>query len=84
MDDLQDPPKVFANRVIRQMVDHSFGEDFALEPKDYRVIRVAFASLGGSWLALSKGSLQNLSLLKQVITQWGQEPSNLHKDKEFV
>lgn len=84
MDEIQDVPKVFANRVIRQMVDHSFGDDLTLELKDYQVIRVAFAALGGNWQLLAMGALPHLEALKQVITYWGQNSQPKSKKQDFV
>lgn len=84
MDDLKPPPKVFANHVIRQMVDHMFGETLVTEKADFMVIRTAFRSLGGAWGAISLGSLPHLELLKQVVTTWGQTPGRKNTTQEVV
>jgi hypothetical protein len=72
MDDTKQPPKIFANHVIRQMVDHMLGDGIILEPKDYLIVRTAFRSLGGEWDQVGEGALDHLEKLKNVITQWGQ------------
>jgi len=77
-------PKVFANRLIRQIVDHSFGADLVIEPKDYLTMRTAFRSLKGSWDRVSLGDPAQLDLLKQVVTQWGQMPNHKKKSEDFV
>src|SRR5690606_32303214 len=35
MNDRPDPPRVFANRIIRQMIDHMLSEDMIAEPDDF-------------------------------------------------
>ena len=84
MDEIKQPPKVFANHVIRQMVDHMFGEDLVTEKVDYMVIRTAFRSLGGVWDQISLGNLQHLETLKQVVTTWGQSPGRKNKSQEII
>ena len=84
MDEVQDIPKVFANRVIRQMVDHMFGEDLVTEKTDFMVMRTAFRSLGGQWGQISLGSLPHLEVLKQIVTTWGQAPDRKNTGQEIV
>ncbi len=67
-------PRVFANRMIQQIIEHSFGDDMTVDPNDYMAIRTAFRNLGGSWEQISLGNHKTLELLKQVITAWGQDP----------
>ena len=84
MDELKDTPKVFANRLIRQMIDHSFGEALLTEPNDYLAIRAAFRSLGGLWDQISLGSPSHLDILRQVITAWGQSPERQNTDQRLI
>lgn len=74
MDDFEVPPSVFANHVIKQMVDHSFGGDLELDYQDYMVIRTVFRRCGGSWGLLCTGDLLSLSLLGKIVVAWGQMP----------
>lgn len=82
--DEKNVPKVFANRVIRQLVDHMFGEDLVTEKQDFMVMRTAFRSLGGKWDLINKGSLPQLEMLKQVVTTWGQSPGRKNQSLEIV
>lgn len=84
MNDVPDPPKVFANRLIRQVVDHSFGSDLLVEPNDYLAIRTTFRSLKGEWQEVLQGSPKHLDILKQVVTAWGQMPDRKRQESEFV
>jgi hypothetical protein len=84
MEEVQKPPKVFANQVIRQMIDHMFGEDLITEKNDFLVMRAAFRSLGGQWAQVSLGSLPQLEKLKQVVTTWGQAPERRKKTQEII
>jgi hypothetical protein len=72
MDDFKPPPKIFANHVVRQMVDHMMGEGVLLDPSDYMVLRTAFRTLGGVWRSVSDGDLEHLDKLKNVVTTWAQ------------
>lgn len=82
MIDSPDPPRIFANRVIRQLIDHSFGEDLIAEPDDFLTIRTAFRSSGGSWRRIGDGDTAHLDKLKNVVTAWGQMPGRKkHSDR---
>lgn len=74
MDDRPKPPKIFANRVIKQLVEHMFADGFKVKAKDYMAIRVVFRTLGGSWDQLGLGSMKDLDLLQQVVTGWSKLP----------
>jgi len=74
VNDRPDPPRVFANRVIRQMIDHMLAEDMIAEPKDYLTMRTAFRAKGGSWSAIGEGSTKDLETLKDIVIEWGQMP----------
>lgn len=84
MDDTKDTPKVFANRMIQQIVEHSFGDTLKVEPNDFLVMRTAFRNLGGSWTEISLGSPSHLDILKQVITTWCNTPEAQKKAQGFV
>ena len=74
MTDKPVPPHVFANHVLKQMVEHSFGGDLVIEYDDYHAMRVAFRSLGGLWSEIGAGNIVHLTLLGKVVTAWGQMP----------
>lgn len=83
MDDAEQQPLVFANRVIRQYTDHVVGDDAILLPKDYQVIRLVFRWLNGSWEKLEQGDMIQNRLLQKVITVWG-KMSTSKKTVELV
>lgn len=74
MTDTPTPPHIFANHVIKQMIEHSFGGDLVIDFEDYQAIRVAFRSCGGRWLEIGQGSQAHIKLLSDAITAWGQMP----------
>ena len=74
MDDRPKPPKVFANKVIKQLIEHMIADDFKVKAADYTAIRVVFRSLGGSWDQLGLGSMRDLDMLQKVIMGWSQLP----------
>lgn len=80
MDETQAPPLVFANRVIRQYVDHGVGAEAILLPQDYYVIRLVFRWCGGSWERLELGDIVHNRLLSRIIAAWG----NTSKHKRDV
>lgn len=77
------PPILFANRVIRMMVDHSAGEEYITMPEDYTVMRVTFRRLGGSWEAAAKGDVKHLKILRKIVEAWAAMPGR-RKDDEFT
>ena len=66
----------FANRIIKQFIDHLLGGE--PEPKDWdlSLIRVVFRSLGGSWQAIYGGDIDQTTLLEKVVTNWGAYKKN--------
>jgi hypothetical protein len=74
------PPKIFANKVIKQLIEHLFADDFKVKSADYESIRVVFRSLGGSWDQLGLGDIKQLDLLTKVITGWSQLPHEKKSD----
>ncbi len=82
MNDRPDPPRVFANRVIRQMIDHMLSEDMIAEPDDYITMRTAFRSSGGSWVGIGDGDVEQFDKLKKFVAAWGQMPQRKkHSDR---
>jgi hypothetical protein len=83
MDEPQ-PPIYFANHVIQQFVGHLFGDTLLVEAKDYMALRLVFRKLGGSWEQLQLGDIQQMDLLKKVVTAWGQMPDRKKQDAEEI
>jgi hypothetical protein len=77
MEDSKKPPIVFANRVIRKIVDNSFGEKLRIEGDDFMTIRTTYRSKGGNWEQFWHGDPIQQNLLKQVIVAWGQMPDRI-------
>jgi hypothetical protein len=74
-------PKVFANRVIDQVIHHMVGDTIRITPHDFIVVRVVFRRLGGRWEKLVSGDLVHIELLKEIITGWGKLPHPDEKDE---
>lgn len=68
------PPLVFANRVVRMILDHLHGPDMVAEDNDYATIRLAFRKSGGNWEALWQGDKKQNELLKTIVNAWAQMP----------
>lgn len=68
------PPLVFANRVIRMLVDHLHGPDMMMTKEDYSQIRVTFRSKGGSWEPVWQGDTEQLDTLKAIVNVWAKMP----------
>jgi hypothetical protein len=71
MNDKPKPPLVFANHVLKQMIEHMFGEDMLIKQADYTALRTAFRWAGGSWIEIGMGSMVHIGLLMKFITAWG-------------
>lgn len=71
---MEKPPLIFANRVIRQLVDHQFSDGMLIEPADYASIRVVFRQKGGSWESLWHGDFKQLESLNSIVLAWGKMP----------
>ena len=80
----ENTPLVFANKVIRQMVQHMVAEDMVIDRKDYIAIRVVFRKCGGSWTKFVDGDLLQFKLLKEVITSWGQMPGRQKSSEQLI
>jgi len=81
MDEEVKVPKVFANRVIEQVIRHMVSDTIQITPQDYTVVRVVFRRLGGQWEKLVAGDLVHIELLKNIITGWGKLPHPDEKDE---
>ncbi len=68
------PPLVFANRVVRMLVDHLYGSDMIMTKEDYAQIRVTFRSKGGVWESVWQGDVKQLNLLKSLVNVWAKMP----------
>jgi len=77
-------PKVFANKVIRQMVQHMVSEDMVIEPRDYLAVRSVFKKCGGSWEKLVSGEQVHIELLKEIVSGWGQMPDRKKRSGQLV
>jgi hypothetical protein len=84
MDEPTQQPKVFANRVILQLVQHMLAEDMVIEQRDYLAIRVVFRKCGGSWQQFEEGAPIQFELLKAVVTAWGQMPERTKASDQMV
>jgi hypothetical protein len=71
-DESKTPPLAFANQVIRMLADHLLGEDAKLNLRAYRLIRIVFRRLGGSWFELCQGAPAHTNLLIEAVKAWGQ------------
>jgi hypothetical protein len=78
------PPNQLANRIIRQLVDHLFGEGMVVRKADYQALRVVYRQMGGSWASLVDGSNTAIGLLEKIVTAWGQMPGRMTSDQEDV
>jgi hypothetical protein len=74
MNDKPTPPLVFANHVLKQMIEHLLGEDIIIKTADYTALRVAFRSAGGSWTEIGHGNIGHIELLSKFISAWGNMP----------
>ncbi len=84
MDEAAWSPKVFANKVILQFVQHILSEDMVIEPDDFMVIRMVFKKCGGSWDELANGSVLMLELLQKIIGAWGKMPGRKNESDTVV
>lgn len=69
----ENQPLVFANRVIRRLVDNTHGNDVILTRENYLAIRTVFKRCGGSWQKLYEGNEDHTRLLIQIVASWGKK-----------
>jgi hypothetical protein len=84
MDSTPAPPKVFANHVLKQLIQHLFGEDMIVRYEDYQALRVVFRHCGGSWASIEAGDLINFELLKKVVSSWGKMPERIRSSDRVI
>lgn len=77
-------PAVFANRMILQIADHLTGGGLVVAPRDFLVMRLVFRQRGGEWAAIQQGDVEQIDLLKDVITTWSKMPGRKTVEDEFV
>lgn len=70
-DDSATPPLAFANQVIKMCADHLLGDEAKLNLRAYRVVRVVFRRVGGSWFELCQGHPHHTNLLIEAVKAWG-------------
>lgn len=70
MEEPKPVPLVFANQVIKLLGEHVLG-DVKLTAQAFRVIRVVFRRLGGSWFEVCQGNPEHTQLLISSVTAWG-------------
>jgi len=71
MDNPKTPPLAFANQVIEMLAKHLLGDDVKLSIRAYRVMRVVYRRMGGSWFELCDGNPQHTKLLIETVKAWG-------------
>jgi len=77
-------PKIFANRVINQVIHHLVAEDMVIEPKDYKALREVFRKCGGSWEKFVSGDQIHIELLKTIVGTWGQMPGRVKESNRVI
>jgi len=77
-------PKVFANKVIKEMVKHMVSDDTVVGFRDYSAIRSVFRRCAGSWEKIVNGDQVHIELLKEIVTGWGQMPERKKKSDQLV
>jgi len=81
--EVQKKPLEFANKVIRQMMDHLFSDDIVSDRGDFLVIRTIFRFLGGKWEKVVEGDVVHLVLLSKVVAAWGNLPGRSHHSDDL-
>ena len=69
------PPLLFANRVVRMLIDHLYGPDLIATDEDYSLIRLTFRKLQGSWEQVWQGDTKQNLLLKNCVNAWAKMPN---------
>lgn len=78
------PPLVFADRMIRQFVDHSTGPETQMEKNDFLLIRLAFRQSGGDWEQVIQGDPVQHMLLSSLVSAWSQLPGRHRQEVETI
>lgn len=76
MDDHEEAPLFFANKVIHKFVDNLLGRD--IDGEQCQAIRVVFRRCQGQWTGILAGDPVHIGLLIRLIKAWGKS----HPKKE--
>ena len=60
-------PHTSAHRIIKRILDSSFGDHVVHIQKEYDRVVGAFEAGGGSWYRLHRGSIDDTLLLKRLV-----------------
>lgn len=82
--DEQLEPKIFANKVIQQLMDHLFGGTISLQKKDFELMRLAFTQMGGVWQGLFEGRIEDFEKLMKIVEAFGSSERATKKVKVFI
>lgn len=52
---------------ILKLLEQMGGKGLEIRPSDVQKVEIIFAYLGGSWIDLLKGSIEDLNLLKDIL-----------------
>lgn len=81
---MEQQPRVLANKVIRQLIQHMVSEKLEPTWEDYAAIRVVFRQCGGAWDALMQGDIEAMTRLKSVVAAWGRMPERQIELKRMI
>lgn len=56
-----------AYKIVRQIMDHVYGEDEKLSSKDFVAIFKIYLNRGGSWEGLMDGDMRNVKIIEDVL-----------------
>jgi len=82
--DAPPPPSQLANRIVRQFIDHLFGDDMISNREDFLAIRTVYRQMGGTWQAIDSGSKEAIAILEKIVIAWGQMPGRKLKSLEGI
>lgn len=82
--DEEQKPRILANKVLLQLIQHGVSEKLMPSWEDFTSIRVVFRQCGGSWRALLEGDHLQLQLLRNIVMAWGQLPARQLELKRVV
>ena len=75
-------PILFANHVIRRLVNNLCGDDMIITMQDYTALRTTYRWCRGSWEAIVKGDVIHMRLLTNIVLAWGRMPER-NRQTEF-
>lgn len=79
LDSDEQPPLLFADRIIQQIIEHSMGGEYLLTEMDFLSMRMVFRNSGGSWERYLNGDTRQHELLQNVVKAWAQMPGKRKK-----